>query len=111
MTAILPSRSTPQEPDDIECIFNDLVQVVIQETRSESSTVRIATHPAYQQIIGLGQPAIPLLLRELEGRSGRWFWALKAISRFDPVELSDRGKARKMIEAWVQWGTEAGYEW
>lgn len=111
MTATLPSHSAQQEPDDIERIFNDLVRVVIQDTRSESSTVKIATHPAYQQIIGLGQPAIPLLLRELERRSGRWFWALKAISRFDPVEPTDRGRTRKMIEAWVEWGTEVGYEW
>lgn len=111
MTATVPAHSAQQEPDDIERIFDDLVQIVIQDTRSESSTVRIATHPAYQQIIGLGQPAIPLLLRELEQRSGRWFWALKAISRVDPVERSHRGKTRKMIDAWVQWGTEAGYEW
>ena len=111
MTATLPSQAYQQEPEDIEGIFNDLVQVVIQETRSESSTVKISTHPAYQQIIGLGKPAVPLLLRELERQSGRWFWALKAISRFDPVASSDRGKTRKMIEAWLQWGTEAGYEW
>lgn len=111
MTATLPFHSRQQEPEDIERIFNALVQVVIRETCSESSTVRIALHPAYQQIIGLGQPAVPLLLRELERRSGRWFWALKAISRFDPVAPSDQGKTRKMIEAWLQWGTEAGYEW
>ncbi|MEB3232093.1 MAG: hypothetical protein VKJ64_13880 [Leptolyngbyaceae bacterium] len=111
MTATLSSHPSQQEPDDIERIFNNLVQLVIQETRSESSTLKIATHPAYQQIIGLGQPAIPLLLRELERKSGRWFWALKAISRIDPVEPSDRGKTRKMIDAWMQWGIEAGYKW
>lgn len=111
MTAPLPSQSYQQEPDDIEGIFNDLVQVVIQETRSESSTVKIAIHPAYQQIIGLGTPVVPLLLRELERRSGRWFWALKAISRFDPVATSDRGRTGKIIEAWLQRGTDAGYKW
>jgi hypothetical protein len=99
------------EPDDLERLFNHLVQWVLTDTRSESSTLRIAIHPAYQQIIGLGQPAVPLLLREVERRSGRWFWALKAITRQDPVQPNDRGKTQKMINAWLSWGKKQGYQW
>ncbi|MEM9164929.1 MAG: hypothetical protein AAGC54_17905, partial [Cyanobacteria bacterium P01_F01_bin.4] len=101
MTATIPSHQSKNEPDDIERIFNHLVQWVLTDTRSESSTLRIAVHPAYQQIIGLGQPAIPLLLREVEQKSGRWFWALKAISREDPVPSGDRGKTKRMMDAWL----------
>ena len=53
-------------------IFNELVQGVLSEMRSESSTNRIAIHPVYQQIIGLGQPAVLLLLREVV----KAFWSL-----------------------------------
>ncbi|MEM6452226.1 MAG: hypothetical protein AAF703_18175 [Cyanobacteria bacterium P01_D01_bin.105] len=111
MTAVVPYRLPQPEPDELERIFNDLVQKVLASTRSESSTQRIALHPAYQQIIGMGQPAVPFLLREVEKKSGRWFWALKSITREDPVPSSDRGRTRKMIEAWVTWGKEKGYQW
>ena len=119
MTATIPAHPSKYEPDELERIFNRLVQSVLSETRSESSTHRIAIHPAYQQIIGLGQPAVPLLLREIEMRSGRWFWALKSISREDPVPAGDspqgrlchRGKTKKMIDAWLAWGKQKGYQW
>jgi hypothetical protein len=111
MTATVPYQTSKTEPDDLEEIFNHLVQWVLTDTRSESSTVRIAIHPGYQQIIGLGQSAIPLLLREVENRTGRWFWALKAITRQDPVPPDDRGKTKKMIEAWINWGQQEGYQW
>ena len=111
MTATIPSHLTKYEPDDIERIFNQLVQSVLSETQAESSTNRIALHPAYQQIIGLGQPAVPLLLREVEKRSGRWFWALKSITREDPVPAAARGRTKKMIDAWLAWGREKGYQW
>lgn len=110
---------TSYEPDDLERIFNQLVQSVLSDTRAESSTNRIAIHPAYQQIVGLGQPAVPLLLREVEKRSGRWFWALKSITREHPVPVCDspeeshcqRGKTKKMITAWLAWGKQNGYKW
>ncbi|MEL7353906.1 MAG: hypothetical protein AAFN38_20960 [Cyanobacteria bacterium J06560_5] len=111
MTATIPSHLKEYEPDDLERIFNRLVQSVLSETRSESSTNRIAVHPAYQQIIGLGRPAVPLLLKEVERRSGRWFWALKSITREDPVPAGDRGKTKKMIDAWLAWGKQKGYQW
>jgi hypothetical protein len=111
MTATIPFSLSKYEPDDLERIFNHLIQSVLSETRSESSTQRIAIHPAYQQIIGLGQPAVPLLLREVEKRSGRWFWALKSITREDPVPAGDLGKTKKMSDAWLSWGKQQGYQW
>ncbi|NEP54002.1 MAG: hypothetical protein F6K65_36510, partial [Moorea sp. SIO3C2] len=67
--------------EDIEQTFRQLVDQWRKETRGISSTTHAAMHPAYQQIIGMGKEAIPLLLRELEQKSGRWFWALKSITR------------------------------
>lgn len=111
MTATVPFSLSKHEPDDLESLFSRLVQAVIADTRLESSTQRIAIHPAYQQIIGLGPPAVPLLLREVERKSGRWFWALKSITREDPVPESDRGRTQKMVEAWLDWGKQKGYQW
>lgn len=69
----------------------------------------MAMHPAYQQIIGMGPVAIPLLLRELQKSPDHWFWALKAITDVDPVPASERGRQKQMAAAWLRWGKEHGY--
>jgi hypothetical protein len=74
-----------------------------------SSTTAKAMHPAYQQIIGLGPEALPLILKELSKTPGHWFWALKSITGEDPVPLADVGDIRRMTEAWLNWGREHGY--
>ncbi|MGE3351911.1 MAG: hypothetical protein AB7O84_09230 [Planctomycetota bacterium] len=79
-----------------------------RETQWLSSTTDIAMHPAYQAIIGMGPEAIPMILEELGGGSGYWFWALKAISREDPVAPRDRGSIPAMRAAWLKWGSAKG---
>lgn len=72
-----------------------------------SSSVRYG-HPAYQAIIALGWPAVPLLLRELETSPKHWFAALSAITGINPVAPDDRGHVDKMSDAWIRWG-RAGF--
>lgn len=96
---------------EIEATFTALVKQWREETFGISSTNQMSMHPAYQQIIGMGKPVIPLLLRELEKKSGHWFWALKSISREDPVPPEYRGKIKEMTKAWLEWGKERGYRW
>ena len=51
----------------------------------ESSPWRMATHPAYQRIIGLGRHAVPLILGQLAQEPDFWFEALAAITGEQPV--------------------------
>jgi hypothetical protein len=69
-----------------------------------SSAIDLALDPAYQQIIGLGKTAVPLILRELRNEVDHWFWALRAITREDPVPPEIRGKMRSMAACWLEWG-------
>ncbi len=70
-----------------------------------SSFVRdLALHPSYQEIIGMGRGAIPLILGELERRPNHWFWALRAITGVDPVSRAHRGDLEAMTEDWLRWG-------
>lgn len=69
-----------------------------------SSTSAMVAHPAYQSIIELGQPAVPLLLQELEKEPVHWFEALKAITGEDPVARKDWGNISAMTSAWLAWG-------
>lgn len=74
-----------------------------------SSITASAMHPAYQQIIGMGTIAIPLILSELKKKPGHWFWALKSITGADPVPPEHRGRLKQMTEDWLKWGKEQGY--
>ena len=69
-----------------------------------SSTSAMVAHPAYQAIIELGAPAVPLLLRELDKEPAHWFEALKAITGEDPVATKDWGNIPAMTSAWLTWG-------
>jgi hypothetical protein len=77
------------------------------ETAATSSTTEIVMHPSHFQIIGMGKPALPLILAELDGEPLPWFWALTAIAGEDPAEHAldyDEAKA-----AWLAWGRKKGY--
>ncbi len=71
----------------------------------------MVTHPSYQQIIGMGDDAVPLLLQELEREPDHWFYALWAITGADPVPLEYRGNIREMAKAWVNWGKQQNHRW
>jgi hypothetical protein len=98
-----------EKPESNESKFKALAQQWESETRAMSSLTEIAMHPAYQKIIGMGKPAISLILRELERRLNHWFWALEAITGVDPVPPESVGKIREMATIWLRWGREQGY--
>jgi len=58
-------------------------------------------HPSYQRIIEMGQPAVPLLLRELKERPNFWFAALSAVTGENIGEALGFDAARR---AWIEWG-------
>lgn len=91
--------------------FHALVRTWKFDVAPLSSTTEMAMHPAYQQIIGLGPEAVPLLLRELRREPDHWFWALKAITGVDPVEPTQRGRVKEMAEAWFTWARQQGLKW
>jgi len=90
--------------------FESLVKKWKEETRFASTVLEMATHPAYQQIIGMGPVAIPLILNRLREELDHWFWALKAITGEDPVPQKSRGNLEQMAKAWLAWGQEKGYD-
>ena len=71
---------------------------------------QMTQHPAYQSIIGLGEPAVPWLLQRLAERPGHWFVALNAITGARPVPPESRGRIKEMTQAWLNWGRQQGYE-
>src|SRR5437667_3416720 len=88
--------------------FRKLADTWKRETVYLSNVAKKAMHPAYQGIIGLGEPAVPLILEDLKQDPADWFWALAAITGDNPVPESSAGRVEEMAEAWLRWGRERG---
>ena len=89
--------------------FRRLADQWREETTFFSSTTAIADHPAYREIIAMGEPVLPLIFEELRSHSGQWYSALAILTGANPVAEADRGKIRKMTRAWLEWGIAHGY--
>jgi hypothetical protein len=79
------------------------------ETAKLSSVTKKCTHPAYQEIIGMGEGAIPFILQDLKDTQADWFWALTAITGQNPITEDDAGNIDRMTQAWLKWSTANGY--
>lgn len=89
--------------------FSNLAKEWKESTSMLSSITEIAMHTAYQQIIGMGPTAIPLILLSMRREPGHWFWALSAITGENPVPMDHRGNIKRMTGAWLNWGKKHLY--
>ena len=105
-----PARDDSEVRDAPQSRFRELAEQWRRDTMYLSNPRKIQLHWAYQQIIGMGDSAVGLILSEMKRRPGQWFWALQAITGVDPVPGSAKGKLHEMTEAWLRWGTLKGYQ-
>ena len=90
--------------------FETLSALWEKQKRNMSSPNTIASHPALQQIILMGMPVVPLILKRMKQHPWFWFAALMEITgeSVNPVKPPMRGDMQKMTEAWIAWGTDRG---
>ena len=89
--------------------FRGLVDRWRAQPSVQSAVEKICMHEAYQEIIGIGPSAIPLILAELQQAPGHWFWALRAITGEVAHSDDERGDLPAMTESWLRWGRDRGY--
>ncbi len=89
--------------------FSNLEKEWKESTPMLSSVTEIVMHPSYQQIIGMGVTAIPLIFLSMRRELDHWFWALSAITGENPVNIEHRGKIKEMTNAWLDWGQKHLY--
>ncbi len=94
----------------VEATFWRLSDRWHEETGGHSNPRIITGNTNYQQIIALGKPAIPLILRDLRDRGGDWYAALRELTGASPTKPESRGKVRLMKQEWFAWAEEHGYE-
>jgi hypothetical protein len=102
-------EATEANPETIHEKFVELASQWTQDVEGMSSTVEMAKHPAYQEIVSMGQAVIPFLLEDLSQNPLYWLPALRQITQENPVLPEQRGKIKQMAEAWLNWGRQKGY--
>lgn len=102
-----PSSSIYLETDQER--FYNLLSTWKEETGHLSILSKKFLHPAYQEIIGMGKDAVPLLLFELEKKPDHLFWALRSITGANPIPESAKGNLKLMADAWLKWGAQSSY--
>lgn len=94
---------------ELEQRFKKLAQKWKRETVNISSIQQMVLHPAYQEIIAMGSKVIPMILNELKRKPDFWFWALRSLTRTNPVTKEMRGDLMAMREAWLDWESKNAY--
>jgi hypothetical protein len=107
------SSPFPDLPSGLERKFRTLADTWTQETSHLSSTRQMAEHPAYREILSVGQPVVPLIFKEMVREPGfHWFHALRELIGSGPeIPSETRGRLRPVMECWLRWGKEHGISW
>lgn len=107
--AVRQGFSTVESSDEIQSDFNRLAAEWKRETAHLSSPTMIAEHRAYQEVVDMGPPAIPLILRDLQKAPAMWFMALREITGELPIREQEYGNIEAMRAVWIAWGERNGY--
>lgn len=68
----------------------------------------VMQHPAWLEIVSLGEDAVPFMLEMLEQDPPEsWFSALQRITKVNPVLAGCTAPA----DAWLNWGRQRGISW
>jgi hypothetical protein len=63
---------------------------------------------SYLQIIGMGPPVVPSLLKAVEEGEGFWYFALKCITSREAETPNMHGDPEAIRQAWIEWGKKHG---
>lgn len=95
-------------------LFEALTNKWHSETGHHSNSGYTHTHPAYQGILAIGKPAIPLIIKDLQSSSGastHWFHAIRHILGDGPeIPEEYRGRVKIMEDIYLDWLAKRGYK-
>lgn len=89
--------------------FHRLAAIWRMDTIHISDVRERCFHPAYQQIISLGEEALPLIFEELAVAPDDWFTALKAITGVDPIPVEFQSNFEETVNGWLAWAKSNGH--
>jgi hypothetical protein len=105
--------SAPTKAPPIETVDQKVERLLKQwddDTAYLSNSQKIQSHPALQEIIELGQSALPTLFRHLEmTRSGHLSRVLTVITGAHPAPPEIRGNGGEIASVWLAWSKDHGF--
>ena len=107
----ISTEPVTESAEDLAKRFAQLVATWKERMRFSSKIKTMKEHPAFREIVAMGEKAVPLILAELEKNGGFVFLALEEIAGPDPIPQEIYGKIGEMQAAWIAWGREQGYRW
>jgi hypothetical protein len=99
-------KEEPRYTDEDWRLFQNLVASWRRERGATSSINRMVMCESYQHIIGLGEKALPMILKQIDIEGDdpdHWNWALTAITRVSIVPEEELGNMRAIAARWKQW--------
>ena len=112
-----PSKTLTETDAELAQRFADLTARLEEGTRHSSKFKTRLEHPAFAEIVAMGERAIPLLRADLEKDGGFVFLALYRITGVDPApkpEVVGGFRAydiKGMQAAWLASGRAQAYKW
>ncbi len=104
------TESAASTSDEVEARFRRLESKWMDEVGHLSAHSAIVGHPAFREIVDMGESVVLFMLRDLAVGPRLWVWALPEITGTNPVPAADRGRIAKMGQAWLRWGRDHGYQ-
>jgi hypothetical protein len=87
-----------------------LANQLVELTAHRSNMGALRRHPLFDEIVALGEPAVPLILRELERKPGvSWFGLLATTTGENPAPPELTGRVEEMAASWLAWGRPQCY--
>lgn len=111
MATDITTEAATESADDLAKRFERLAATWREETRHLSRIDLAQKHPAFREVVAMGERAVPLILADMEKNGGQWFEALSAITAADPIPDEIAGDIEKMEAAWFAWARTKGYRW
>ena len=107
----MSAKIIPQPVETLERRFQRLLESWHRATDHHSSLTIIRSHPAFRELIALGDPAIPLMLRALaDPFNFELTSALQTITGEAPASAGAAVDREGIAAAWLRWGRQRGYQ-
>ena len=103
-TLLRSFKKQETEEGKTERLFQKLSKRVFDEFGPSSDIEKLYSSHSHLEVVGLGQGAVPLLLRDMSAKRRPWFVALAAITRANPAKSVEPGDINGLINAWLAWG-------
>ena len=87
----------PRKTEEWESTFNVLADKWEKETAYYSFMEQMVQHYSYQLILGMGEEAIPLIMRRIERQGGLWYHALETITGLPSPSGKTKSENRCMV--------------